>query len=53
MVREAFLHRFTLSQKQRKEFDKWPVEGNELAGSDEDDRTTSEEDVYFDSDYSF
>ncbi|XWX00639.1 hypothetical protein V2A60_008660 [Cordyceps javanica] len=53
IVREAFLYRFTASQKQQKELDKWSIEGNEFAGSADDDKTTSEEDVYFDSDSSF
>lgn len=53
MVREAFLYRFTASQKQQKELDKWPIEDNEFAGSADDDKTTSEEDIYFNSDSSF
>ncbi|RYO76632.1 hypothetical protein DL766_003738 [Monosporascus sp. MC13-8B] len=48
MVREAFEARFQPSYKQLKELEKWQIQGSE----EEEDVTTEEED-YFDSDWSF
>lgn len=50
MVREAYRERFQISEKQRKHLDRWPLPST---GSEEEDLTTEEEYVYFDSDSSF
>jgi len=48
MVREAFEDRFSVSDKQRKMLDGWPVGGEEECGED----VTTEEEYFFDSDWS-
>lgn len=55
IVREAFEERFTLSYKQRKQLDKWPIPVIGEEEGEEDDQTTEEEDeyLYFGSDVSF
>ncbi|KAI1282337.1 hypothetical protein F5Y07DRAFT_352194 [Xylaria sp. FL0933] len=52
MVLEAFEERFGLTDKQRKNVNKWPIEKSPWGGSEEDDKTTSESDngYYRDSD---
>lgn len=51
MIREAFEERFEISDKQRKELDKWPI--NEPQGEGwKEDVTTEEEILDFDSDWS-
>ncbi|XXG96086.1 hypothetical protein Hte_002364 [Hypoxylon texense] len=53
MVRMAFEDRFPVSEKQRKNLDKWPVSEPSRAGSEGDGTTVAEESDYYDSDYSF
>ncbi|KND86376.1 hypothetical protein TOPH_08989 [Tolypocladium ophioglossoides CBS 100239] len=53
MVREAFAYRFTASQKQQQGLDKWPIKDDSFAGSQEEDVTTEEDDIFFNSDSSF
>ncbi|KAI1354614.1 hypothetical protein F5Y01DRAFT_330055 [Xylaria sp. FL0043] len=44
MVLEAFEERFGLTDKQRKNVNKWPIKNSSWGGSEEDDKTTSESD---------
>lgn len=50
LVRESFEKQFHVSDKQRKGLDKWPIWEE---GRQESDVTTEEEDMDFDSDFSF
>ncbi|KAI0970480.1 geranylgeranyl pyrophosphate synthetase [Xylaria arbuscula] len=47
MVLEAFEGRFGLSDKQRKNVNKWPIEDSRWGGLDDNDETTESEDSYY------
>ena len=53
MVREAYAYRFTASPKQLIGLDKWPIRDDQGAGSQEEDVTTEEDEIYYNSDSSF
>ncbi|KAH6985542.1 geranylgeranyl pyrophosphate synthetase [Ilyonectria destructans] len=53
IVREAFVERYHVSEKQQNSLDKWPIEEPSSAGSQEEDVTTEVEDIAFESDSSW